>query len=57
MNPSYVGDGNCEGAYNEEKYSIEDCGWDGGDCIEFNEKYPGCRVDYPSSIGNGFGAM
>ena len=23
-----------------EKYNIEDCGWDGGDC----EKYPGCRV-------------
>lgn len=37
MNPSYVGDGNCEGAYNEEKYSIGDCDWDGGDCIEFND--------------------
>ena len=40
----------------EKKYNTEDCGWDGGD-DKFNEKYPDCRVDYPSSIGNDFGAM
>ena len=25
----------------------------GGDCEEFNAKYPNCNVDYPESIGNG----
>ena len=31
----------------------EECGWDGGDCIEFNEKYPDCDVFVTNLIGNG----
>ena len=26
---------------------------DGGDCVEFNEKYPDCETDDPSDIRNG----
>ncbi len=48
-NPDYIGDGKCD-AY---KYNTEECGWDGGDCIEFNERYPNCRVSYPADIGDG----
>jgi phage FluMu protein Com len=29
-----------------------DCGFDGGDCIEFNRKYPSCTAKYPYKIGD-----
>lgn len=45
--PEDIGDGKCWVEYN-----TEECGWDGGDCIEFNEKYPNCTVDNPFWIGN-----
>ena len=45
-----IGNGLCDGG----DYNTEECGWDGGDCIEFN-KYPNCKVDdQHSRIGNGY---
>ena len=32
--------------------NTEGCGYDGGDCIEFNENYPGCKATAPSWIGD-----
>lgn len=45
-----IGNGKCDnfGLYNTEK-----CGWDGGDCISFNEKYPNCTAQIPDLIGDG----
>ena len=48
--PLAIGDGFCDG----EEYNTAECGWDGGDCVEFNEQYPNCHVDYPYFIGDGF---
>ena len=36
-----------------DKANTEKCGWDGGDCLEFNAKYPDCDVGYPYLIGDG----
>ena len=50
--PSRLGNGECDGG----EYNTEECGWDGGDCIEHNslkQKYPDCHVYHPSWIGNG----
>ena len=47
---TYIGDGQCHGG----TYNTEECGWDGGDCIEFNTNYPNCTVDSPYFIGNGY---
>jgi len=47
--PSLIGNGQCQG----REYNTADCGWDGGDCLEFNEQYPDCHVNIPSFIGNG----
>ena len=33
--------------------NTKECGWDGGDCLSFNEKYPSCTADQKSLIGNG----
>lgn len=43
---SKVGDGNCDGF----RYNIEECGWDGGDCLV--DGYANCHVDRPEKIGN-----
>jgi len=35
---------------------VEDCGFDGGDCLEFNKKYPDCRAtvsDRGARVGDG----
>eukprot|EP00979_Chaetoceros_neogracilis_P006004 scaffold1174_cov281-Chaetoceros_neogracile.AAC.35 len=53
--PSRIGDGICHGG----DYNTVECGFDGGDCEEFNAKYPNCNVfppsfiGYPSYIGDG----
>ena len=51
----YLGDGSCRGTWNNEE-----CGWDGGDCAEFNQKknqYPDCvyldEWNY-KDLGNGY---
>ena len=44
-----IGNGQCD----EGEYNTEECGWDDGDCREFNSKYPNCTVEYPHDIGDG----
>jgi hypothetical protein len=48
--PKYIGDNVCHGG----DYNTAKCGFDGGDCRDFNAKYPNCTVLYPSSIGDGY---
>ena len=45
-----VGDGECNGG----RLNSEICGYDGGDCLEFNGKYPNCTVEITSFIGDEF---
>ena len=35
-----IGDEKCHNTWFHNK---EECGWDGGDCVEFNKKYPHCK--------------
>ena len=45
-----IGDGEtCHGFYN-----TFECGFDGGDCDDFNAKYPNCPVLNTSLVGDGF---
>jgi len=46
--PERVGDGICEKLFNTEK-----CGYDGGDCTNFNHMYPDCKVEFPDRVGDG----
>ena len=46
--PFAIGDGVCAKGLNKEE-----CGWDGGDCLQFNADYPDCEVDDPSKLGDG----
>ena len=48
---SEIGDGACNGS--NRTYNIEECGYDGGDCIEYNDKYPDCKSTEPWKIGDG----
>lgn len=48
MNIRWLGDGLCDGEYNNAE-----CGYDGGDCEEFNRRYPSCNVDSPNYINDG----
>lgn len=46
--PSLVGKKN----YTDEfTHNTAECDYDGGDCIEFNEKYPGCKALNPEKVG------
>jgi len=47
--PTSIGDGYCDGS----EYNTEGCGWDGGDCAEFNGEWPGCIVESPDFVGDG----
>jgi len=48
--PGWIGDGRCR---NYGAYNTAACGFDGGDCEEFNAKYPNCSAFVGSYIGNG----
>ena len=48
---SWLGNGFCTGGANY--HTGEACGWDAGDCIEYNEKYPKCEAKWPSQVGDG----
>ena len=58
VNPSLIGNGVCSAGAEYytggAPYNTEACEWDGGDCVEFNEAYPGCTVDVADAIGDGF---
>ena len=34
-------------------YNTAECGFDGGDCLEFNLRHPNCLVEYPWKVGDG----
>jgi len=42
-------DNNCDGGI----FNSYDCGFDGGDCVDFNLAYPGCKVAMPTQVGDG----
>ena len=44
-----IGNGRCNGL----GLNIKECGWDGGDCVQYNEDYPDCDANWPRNIGNG----
>jgi len=48
-NPASLGDGICQ---NFGKYNTAGCGFDNGDCVEFNKKFPDCEAMYPILLEN-----
>lgn len=48
-NPALLGDGIC---HNFGNYNSAGCGFDRGDCDDFNVKYPGCMAEFPSLLTN-----
>ena len=48
--PSLIGDGNCD---NFLPYNHADCGYDGGDCEQFNERFPGCNASSTELVTDG----
>ena len=48
----YIGDGQCNFPKGSES-NILNCGWEGGDCVTFNDMLPDCMVKNPSLLGNG----
>ena len=48
--PNLIGDGEC---FNFGEYNTVDCGFDGEDCLDFNDKYPECTVEFANFIGDG----
>ncbi len=50
LNPQVVSDGHCE---NFIPYNTIECGEDGGDCADFNKKFPGCDAPITDLVGDG----
>ena len=48
--PLKIGDGYCNHGYGG---NTAECGFDGGDCDDWNAKFSNCNTDYPMDIGNG----
>ena len=49
--PDDIGNGDCDDV---PPYNTEACGFDGGDCVLYNEKYPDCDASYYAYyIGDG----
>jgi len=46
---SRIGDGHCDGGI----FNTVQCGLDNGDCINFNIRFPSCKVQEPELIGDG----
>ena len=46
-----IGNGECNNQH--DMYNNEECGWDGGDCIPFNKKFPNCLIEDAFKIGDG----
>ena len=44
--PYLTGNGICE----DERLNTEECGWEAGDCVEWNKKYPGCAELFTTSM-------
>ena len=43
----------CYGDIGLGMYNTKACAFDSGDCIEFNEKYPGCNIPDATRLGDG----
>lgn len=43
-----IGNGKCDIESN-----VDECGWDGGDCLEEIKKYPCCSINNKGWIGDG----
>ena len=50
--PSYIGNGYRNGGIYGGNYNVEECGWDGGDCLIAD--YPNCHVTFPTNIADGY---
>jgi hypothetical protein len=47
--PQFIGDDICDGG----DYNTVECGFDGGDCNDFNMNFPACAAEFPFLLANG----
>lgn len=55
-NPKFLhlGDGICDNFKDSGDFNSIECGYDDGDCIEFNFNYPNCTAEFTRLMGDGF---